>query len=266
MWRASPRQLATLAALQVVGGAGTTAQLLIGAKVVRDVLRAERLDLGIGSVLPSLALLIGVSTTLSFLTATRGEIQRLLGEAASRHAQERIIDAATTVDLEAYERPNFHDRLQRAQIAAQGRPLNLVTGITGMVGSVVGVVGLVAALLALAPLLVPIVVFGYVPLWFASVRNSQSTYRFGWSMTPADRLRHSLAGILTSKHNAQELRVFGLGPFIRRRYEQLYDERMAKLRGVACTRLRRSLWASAAGSALRPPPTGCSSPSCCRTG
>ncbi|MGH9224740.1 MAG: ABC transporter ATP-binding protein [Acidimicrobiales bacterium] len=250
VWRASPRRLATLAVLQVVGGAGTAALLLIGARVVRDVLRADRLDLGIGEVLPSLAVLIAVSTTLSFVTAIRSEIQRLLGEAASRHAQAQIIDAAMTVDFEAYELADFHDRLQRAQVAAQGRPLNLVTGITGMVGSLVGIVGLIAALLALAPLLVPVIVFGYIPLWIASLRNSQTTYRFGWAMTPADRLRHYLAGILTSKHNAAELRVFALGPYVRRRYEQLFDERMAKLRDVAYTRLRRSLWASVAGSAL----------------
>ena len=250
VWQASPRRLATMATLQVVGGAGTAAQLLIGAKVVRDVLRAEQQDLGLTSVLPSLALLIALTTALSFITAVRSEIQRLLGEAASRHAQARIIDVATTVDFEAYERADFHDRLQRAQFAATGRPLNLVTGVTGMVGSVVGIVGLIAALLALAPLLVPLVVFGYIPLWVASLRNSQSTYRFGWNMTPEDRQRGYLGSILWSKYNAQELRVFALAPYVRRRYEQLWDERMAKLAGVARTRLRRSLWASLAGSSL----------------
>ena len=44
--------------------AASAAQLLVGAKVVRQVLRADRLDLGLGSVLPSLALLIGVSERL----------------------------------------------------------------------------------------------------------------------------------------------------------------------------------------------------------
>jgi len=250
VWQANPRQLLTLAALQVVGGAGTAAQLLIGAQVVGDVLAAERLDLGIGSVIPSLGLLIAVSALLSFVGAVRGEVQRLLGEAAGRHTEAKIIDVATTVDLEAYERPQFHDRLQRAQVAASSRPLNLVSSVTGMVGAVIGMVGLIAALLALAPLLVPVVVFGYIPLWVASVRNSESNYRFGWRMTPHDRQRHYLASILTGKWNAQELRVFALAPYVRRRYEQLYDERMDKLRDLARVRLRRSLWASVMGSAL----------------
>ena len=250
VWRASPRQLSLLTALQVLNGAGIAALLLVGSRVVAAVLRADRLDLGVGTVLPSLVALLVISAVLSFGDAIRTELQRLLGEAASRHAQDRIIEVAMDVDLEAYERPQFHDRLQRAQVAAQGRPLNLVTGVTGLVGSVVGVVGLVVALAALAPALVPIVLVGYIPLWFAAVRNSQATHRFGWQMTPADRLRHYLASLLTWKGNAQELRVFALGPYVRRRYDGLYDERMRSLRAVALTRLRRSLWAGVAGSVL----------------
>jgi len=250
VWRASPRQLSLLTVLQVLNGLGIAAQLLVGSRVVAAVLRADRLDLGVAAVAPSLVALLVISAVLSFGNAIRTEVQRLLGEATSRHAQDRIIDVAMEVDLEAYERPQFHDRLQRAQVAAQGRPLNLVTGVTGLVGSVVGVMGLVAALAALAPVLVPIVVVGYIPLWFAAVRNSQTTHRFGWQMTPADRLRHYLASLLTWKGNAQELRVFALGRYVRRRYDELYDERMRSLRAVAMTRLRRSLWASVAGSVL----------------
>jgi ATP-binding cassette, subfamily B, bacterial len=250
VWRASPRQLGLLTTLQVLAGAGVAAQLLVGAQVVAAVLRAERLGLGLGSVVPSLLALLAVSALLGCANAARVELTRLLAEATARHAQDRIIAVATDVDLEAYERPQFHDRLQRAQVAAQGRPLNLVTGVTGLVGALVGVLGLVVALAALAPVLVPIVLAGYAPLWAASVRNSQAAHGFGWQMTPADRLRHYLASVLTSKANAQELRAFELGPYVRRRYDALLDERMARLRDLVRARLRRSLWASVAGSAL----------------
>jgi hypothetical protein len=56
--------------------------------------------------------------------------------------------------------------------------------------------------------------------------------------------------LLTSKANAQELRAFELGPYVRRRYDALLDERMARLSDLVRARLRRSLWASVAGSAL----------------
>lgn len=40
---------------------------------------------------------------------------------------------------------------------------------------------------------------------------------------------------------AKELRAFGLGGFLRERYDRLYDEHMAELRKVARRRLRVSL-------------------------
>lgn len=208
---------------------GIAVQLLVAREVVADVLRADRLGLGLGSVVPALLALLVVSAALNFASTARQELSRLLGEAAIRHSQTRIIDVAMAVDLEAFERPGFHDRLQRAQVAAGGRPLNLVTGAAGLVGSVIGVLGLMVALATLAPLLIPLVVLGYVPVWLASMRNSQSSYRWGWRHTPEDRLRHYLSALLSSKFFAQELRAFGLGPYARQRYDELYDKRMAEL-------------------------------------
>ena len=250
VWAASPRLLALLVALEVLNGVGVAAQLLVGRRVVEAVLDAERVDLGMAHVLPSLVVLLAISALLAFAGAARVEIQRLLGEAAARHAVARIIDVAADVDLEAYDRPEFHDRLRRAEIAAAGRPFALVSGVTGLLGAAVTVIGLVAAMAALAPVLVPLVVLAYGPLWVVNGLNSRTLYRFNWRMTPSDRLRLYLAGLLTSKDSAQELRVFALAPHLRRRYDQLYDQRMATLGQLTSARLRRSLWASLAGSVV----------------
>jgi ATP-binding cassette subfamily B protein len=51
-------------------------------------------------------------------------------------------------------------------------------------------------------------------------------------MTPRDRERQ-LSGVLTGRDEAKEVRAFGLAGYLRRRYEQLYDERIAELRKVA---------------------------------
>src|SRR5215218_4444957 len=47
--------------------------------------------------------------------------------------------------------------------------------------------------------------------------------------------------LLSGKDAAKELRAFGLGGFLRERYDRLYDEHMAELRQVARRRLRVSL-------------------------
>ena len=249
-WRAARRELSISFLLQIVSGLGVGVQLVVGRHVLASILGAQRSGGGIGAVLPGLGALVAVTAVVQFADAGRSELQRLLAELVGRHAQEQIIEVATLVDLEAYESPDFHDRLQRAQMAATFRPVNMTMSSMSVTSAVIGVVGLVAALAVLQPLLIPFVLLAYVPVWMATVRNSRTSHRFGWGMTPEDRKRMYLSMTLTGKHFAQELRAFGLATPLRRRYDDLYDARIAKIRDVTATRLRRSLVASVANSAL----------------
>ncbi len=248
--RAAPRELAVSSGLQVVLGAGVAVQLLVGRNVLETILRADRLNLGLADVLPALGTLLVVTAVLQFGNAARNELQRLLAELVGRHAQEHIIDVATVVDLEAYESPEFHDRLQRAQMAANFRPLNMTMSLMQVTGATIGIVSLVVALLALQPVLVPFVLVAYVPVWVATVRNSRTSHRFGWGMTPSDRRRQYLGMALTAKYFAQEIRAFDLAGHLRERYDRLYDERIQEVREVTKVRLRRTLGASLASSLL----------------
>ena len=248
--RAAPRELALSFALQLVAGAGVAVQLLVGRHLLATILQADRLDMGLRDVLPPLLAFLAVSAALGFAYAVRNDLQRLMAELVGRHAQGHILDVATLVDLEAFESPEFHDRLMRAQVAANFRPINLTVGLLTLTGAVLSVAGLVAALFALQPLLVPFVVLAYVPVWVATVRNSRTQHRFGWGMTPGDRRRQYLATTLSAKTFAQEIRAFDLAGHLRRRYDDLYEERIERIRELTRTRLRRSLVASVASSVL----------------
>lgn len=247
---AAPRELTISFALQLGTGAGVAVQLLLGRNLLADILQADRLDGGLANVLPTLVAFLAVSALLQFGYAARSELQGLLGELTGRHAQDHIIDVATMVDLEAYESPEFHDRLMRASMAANFRPANMARNFMQLSSASIGVVGLLVALLALQPLLVPFVVLAYVPLWVATIRNSRTSHGLGWRMTPADRKRQYMSMALSGKYFAQELRAFDLASYLRRRYDALFDQRIAEVRGVTRTRLRRSLLASVASSVL----------------
>ncbi|MGH9156782.1 MAG: ATP-binding cassette domain-containing protein, partial [Acidimicrobiales bacterium] len=250
VWGAARRELAVSAVLQVITGVGVGVQLLVGSRVLSTILTADRLDRDAGDVLPGLAILLGVTTVVGFAGRAQTELRLVIAELTGRHAQARVIDIATVVDLEAFERPDFHDRLQRATTAALFRPHSMTQDVITLLSLGVGVIGITAALAALQPLLLPIVLLAYVPLSVASSRNSRTRYRFGHRMTPNDRQRSYLANVLTGKVFAQELRAFGVAGFIRRRYDDLWDERVAELRRTTSERLRRSLAASVATSAL----------------
>ncbi len=247
-WSAGRRELLLTAILQVVASLGIAAQLFAGKAVLTSIVAAR--GGSFGDVVPALAVLVGVTVALDLAQAVEAEQSRLLAELVGRRALERVIDVAVSVDLLAFEQPDFYDRLRRAQAQGMFRAMQTVNGLLGVVGGAVAAVGIVAALAGLQPLLVPLVLLGYVPLWIASSRNSRDFYQFSWGMTPKDRQRYYLQHLLLDRDPAKELRVFRLAPYLRRRYDELYEHRIAELRGVARRRSLRSLAAALASAAV----------------
>jgi ATP-binding cassette subfamily B protein len=241
VWAAGRRELLVVLAIKAVNGAGLAAVLLLGKGVLDGVIAAGRSGAGTGTVLPRLLALTLVSAGLGFLSAVGREHREILAELTSRHAQSRIIEVAGAVELEAYDRPAFHNRLVRAAGGGQFRPWQVVEGLTGLAGALVGIAGITLALLALQPWLVPLVLAAGVPLLVAVARGGELMFGFRQRMTEAERRRGYLYLLLSGKDAAKELRAFGLGGFLRERFDRLYDEHLAELRKVARRRLRVSL-------------------------
>ena len=168
-----------------------------------------------GDVVPALAVLVGVTVALDLAQAVEAEQSRLLGELVGRSAMERVIDVGVYVDLLAFEKPDFYDRLRRAQAQGMWRAMQTGERPARHRRGCVAAVAIVGALAGLEPLLVPVVVLGYVPLWIASSRNSGDFYEVNCGMTPKDRQRYYLQHLLLDRNEAKELRAFKLVPYLR---------------------------------------------------
>jgi ATP-binding cassette subfamily B protein len=158
--------------------------------------------------------------------------QQLLTELVQRHVFRPVTEVATAVGLADFDSPAFHDRLQRAQQTAMVRPLQVTTAVLTLSRGLFGLAGVVAALFVLSPPLLAVALLGLVPLWLATVRIARAVYEFLVEMTPNDRRRGYLLGLLTSRQGAGEVRAFGLGGYLRDLYEQLTEERLAPCAGT----------------------------------
>ncbi len=248
VWDAGRKEFLLTAALQLVSAAGVAAQLFIAKAVFSAVLAAGAAK-DFRGLLPEIAALVGIAVALDVARAVEAEQTRVLGELVGRRALDRVLDVSSSIDLLAFEAPDFYDQLQRARSQGQWRSLQTVNGLLGVVGALVATAALAAALAALQPILLPLVLLGYLPLMLVSSRNSRDLYRFSFGQTPNERQRGYLQRVLTGREPAKEVRAFGLAPFLRRRYDRLYDERIAELRLLARRRTLRSL-AGALASAL----------------
>ena len=235
-WTAAPFQLVVVTVLQVLSGLGIAAQVLIA----RDVLQALVEHQGKGSlhaVLPYVIALALVTAALQFVSTAIAEVSRVLSGLVEQHAVGQVVEAATSIDLLEYERPDFHNALQRAQVAAMTRPVQMVNGLTAMLGVITGIIGIAAALIVIQPLILVLIALGFVPVWLASRRASRALHKFAVQQTERDRQRTYLTWVLTHRQMAPEIRAFSLVGFFRSRLDELYRLRIVDLRRLAKQRL-----------------------------
>jgi ATP-binding cassette, subfamily B, bacterial len=251
VWAAGRSEFLLTSALQFVSALGITAQLFMTRVVFGAILAGGHASGGaFTSILPKLAAFVALGMVLDMLNALRSEQSRVLGELVARYAFDRILDVATRVDLLSYESADFHDRLRRAQATGPISALQIATGSIGFFGDIISALGIILGLLALQPLLLPLVLIGYVPLWIVGRLNTRDLYDFRFGMTPNDRMRAYLQRVMMDRGPAKELRSFNLGPVLRERHDRLYQENIAELRSLARRRTARAVAGALAQSAL----------------
>ncbi|MET9295510.1 ABC transporter ATP-binding protein [Streptomyces sp. NPDC003077] len=212
--RSAPRALAGYALLTPAAGllpvtAAWLTKLLLD-RLVKSAPTAELLAFGAG-----LALCGVLAGALPHLTVyLRSELER----AVALRAQDRLfaaVDAFT--GLRRFEDPVFLDRLRLAQQAGRMSPNQAVDGTLGVLRSAVTVGGFLGSLLVLGPWMALLVLASAVPVLLAEVALSRRRARMFWDIGPAERRETFYSELLTSAAAAKEVRLFGIGGFLRAR-------------------------------------------------
>ena len=235
VWRAARRPFIITAVLQAGAGLAVVAQLLVGKLVLDELVGSDHPSFG--AVMPKIAAFAAVTACAQIMNFALAEQNRILTALVERSAILQVIDVAAAVDLVAYDRPAFHNRLQRAQTNAALRPGQMVNGLTGVIGAGLAIAGLGSTLLFLQPLFLVLVLIAFVPVWLTTRRASRLVYHYVANQTERDRRRSYLYLVLTSRELAAEVRAFSLGDYFRQRHDAIFDEKLQELREVVRQRL-----------------------------
>ena len=231
---------ALVAALQLVAGLGLVVPILAGRDLLATVIAAGP-DTAMGPLLfkgAVVVVVLGLVNLAGSLAAGRDEI---FSEVLNRYVTRQVLDVAGRAELEDYERPAFHDRLQRATQSAGLRPHQLAQGLGSLLSAMLATLGVAVALAAIAPALVAVTMFAVLPLWAAGVKSGQMVFAMLFRLTPAERERAYLLHLLTGRDAATEVRAYALAGFLRGRWERRTTERLAEVRRSVGARLRVTL-------------------------
>ncbi|MFD0267450.1 ABC transporter ATP-binding protein [Streptomyces sp. NPDC127106] len=213
-FRAAPRHLAALTLLTALGAALP----LAAAWTVRAVL--DRLAAGGGphALLAPAGLLTAVGVAAAVVPHIAQYVQAQTQRAAGVRAQDSLYRAVESLTgLSRFEDPQFLDRLRLAQQAGGMTPTQAVNSALGVLHGTLTVGGFLGSLVVLSPFLAVAVLFSGVPLLLGELAMSRRRAAMLWRIGPAERRELFYYQLLTSTQAAKEVRLFGIGGFLRGR-------------------------------------------------
>lgn len=195
-------------------------QLPSQAENLSDWIESGRLDTLGGLLLLELALAI----VADLLGRASSLVDSLLSERYSNFASVRLMEHATTLDLEQFESSDQQDRLERARRQVTGRT-TLLTQIFGQAQDALAVLSLAAGLLAYAPWLIVLIILALLPAFVGEVHFNAQGYRLNYYRTPERRQLDYIRYLGSSVETAKEIKLFGLNSFLVHRF-RIFADRM----------------------------------------
>ncbi|GGV87490.1 multidrug ABC transporter permease [Streptomyces griseoloalbus] len=132
--------------------------------------------------------------------------------------QERLFQAVERfVGLGRFEDPRFLDRLRLAQQASSVTANQAVEGTLGSARAAFTIISFLGSLFLLNPVLTVLVLAAGVPMLLAELALSRRRARMLWRIGPTERRELFYSDLLASVEAAKEVRLFGIGAFLRER-------------------------------------------------
>jgi ATP-binding cassette subfamily B protein len=239
VWDAAPAVVASGIALRLVSALIPVAMLTIS-KFIIDLIKA-----GHSATIPPQMwwLLAGefiLAAANQLLGRTIDYTDARLADEFTREVSLRLIRHATRLDLASFEDPAFHDVLERARQQATDR-IGMLNAMGRLLLQSITLISLSAAVVFYYPWLFLLLVVCVVPAFLGESHFAFLGYSLAHEITPVRRELDYLRIIGTSKENAKEVKLFGLGDHLHGRYALLTGEIIRK--NINLTR-HRLVWGS----------------------
>ncbi|HYO57982.1 ABC transporter ATP-binding protein [Archangium sp.] len=224
IWDSSPKTLMANLALRVAAALVPMAVLVVARWIVDGAVGAAASGQGMSRQLGWLiALEFALAVSGSILSRAILYFNVVLGEKYTRHVSLRLIEHASRLDLVTFEDHAFYDRLERARVQATDR-LAMGEAIARFMQQTVTALSLCVGILVFSPWILLNIIVCLIPVAVAEARFGARLHALNFQHTPKRRELDYLRQLGTSSESAKELKIYGLSPFLMRRYETLSNQ------------------------------------------
>lgn len=244
VWVTNGGLTVALALLTLVAGVLPAAMAYVGALIIDAVLAATEIAKGSGDVgMTRVFTLVAIEALIvaGLAGAQRGIslCQALLRAQLGQRVNVMILEKAITLELAQFEDSEFYDKLTRARREASSRPLSLVNRTFGLGQNLISLLSYGVLLVQFSPWAVLILVLAGLPSFVAETRFSGQAFTlFRWR-SPETRMQIYLETVIAREDNVKEVKLFGLGPLLLKRYRDIFRRLYKADRALA---IRRDGW------------------------
>jgi ATP-binding cassette, subfamily B, bacterial len=227
-FKTNPLLASSLILSTLITGLLPAAIAAIGAQLVDSVIKyaSGGHEISLVETWPTLRWVFLEAALMSILNISQRSLnhaQTLLRAELGNKINVLILEKALTLSLPDFENSEFYDKLTRARREASTRPLSMVTRSLTVLQSIVLLLSFVAILLPFSKIAVLILVATSIPSVIAETRYSDSAFRlFRWRSADT-RMQLYVESILSREESAKEIQLFGLGPRLLNRYQEIFD-------------------------------------------
>jgi ATP-binding cassette subfamily B protein len=244
VWVTNGGLTVALAVLTLVAGVLPAAMAYVGALIIDAVLAAAQIardtgDVGMTRVFTLVAIEALIVAGLAGAQRGISLCQALLRAQLGQRVNVMILEKAITLELAQFEDSEFYDKLTRARREASSRPLSLVNRTFGLGQNLISLVSYGVLLVQFSPWAVLILVLAGLPSFVAETRFSGQAFTlFRWR-SPETRMQIYLESVIAREDNVKEVKLFGLGPLLLKRYRDIFRRLYKADRALA---IRRDGW------------------------
>ena len=247
-WRTDRRALSAVALSEIGQGVTAAVGLLAVNAVMHALLGAGTPVQRLHAVLPGLFAAAGTAVVTSVLaglsTSRAGRLEPLV----ERIATTQYLAAATSVELEAIEDPDFRRLIDVAQYGA-GSARRMIGACVAALNGVISLIATAGVLTVLHPALLPMLMLIAAPRGWGAMRVAQERYVSVMSWVEHVRASRLIGNLLTERTAAQEVRIHAVGPFLLSRYQRMAESAEAEQERLASSKAVTE-WVAAAMSGL----------------
>jgi ATP-binding cassette, subfamily B, bacterial len=242
VWGADKRSTILMALLTLISAVLPASQAWVGKLIIDSVIgsisRGVGAQAGLQATLPFLAFEFALLLTGAVIAQMRRLAEHVLNARLGHHINSAVIRKALALDLQYFEDASFYDKLQNARREADFRALGIINGGFLVIQNIITLLSFAAILLAFNPLIALILFGATIPSFVAQSRYSSLYFRLMTWRAPEARRMNYLEHVLTIDNTVKEVKLFGLGEPLLRRYNDLFwkffheDEALARRRSL----------------------------------